>query len=160
MSHPDASGRLVAVRIDEHTIGPGTREQAHERAVAIHDLLDDNSFTPTGRAGGTYVLALSLEQGRLAFSVRGEDGVPVVTHILSLTPLRRIIRDYFLICESYYSAIRTASPSQIETIDMTRRSLHDEASQLLAERLRGKIALDRVTARRLFTLISVLHWKG
>jgi len=92
--------------------------------------------------------------------VTREDGAPVVQHQLSLSPLRRVVRDYFMVCESYYSAIRTASPSQIEAIDMGRRGLHNEASELLRERLKEKIALDFGTARRLFTLVCALHWKG
>jgi uncharacterized protein (UPF0262 family) len=97
---------------------------------------------------------------KLVFQIRDESGANVVTHILSLTPFRRILKDYFLICESYYAAIRTATPSRIEAIDMGRRGLHNEGAQLLAERLKGKIDTDPDTARRLFTLITALHWKG
>jgi uncharacterized protein (UPF0262 family) len=151
---------LSAVRLDERSIGRGNPDQEHERAVAIYDLIEENLFSPEGHDGGPYALTISLQDGRLVFDIRSEAGDPVVAHILSLTPLRRVIRDYFAICESYYAAIRNASPSQIETIDMARRSIHNEGSELLKERLAGKVTIDFATARRLFTLVSVLHWKG
>jgi uncharacterized protein (UPF0262 family) len=151
---------LSAVRLDERSIGRGNPDQEHERAVAIYDLIEENLFSPDGHDGGPYALTISLQDGRLVFDIRSEAGDPVVAHILSLTPLRRVIRDYFAICESYYAAIRNASPSQIETIDMARRSIHNEGSELLKERLAGKVTIDFATARRLFTLVSVLHWKG
>jgi uncharacterized protein (UPF0262 family) len=151
---------LSAVRLDERSIGRGNPDQEHERAVAIYDLIEENLFSPEGHDGGPYALTISLQDGRLVFDIRSEAGDPVVAHILSLTPLRRVIRDYFAICESYYAAIRNASPSQIETIDMARRSIHNEGSELLKERLGGKVTIDFATARRLFTLVSVLHWKG
>jgi uncharacterized protein (UPF0262 family) len=151
---------LSAVRLDERSIGRGNPDQEHERAVAIYDLIEENLFWPDGHDGGPYALTISLQDGRLVFDIRSEAGDPVVAHILSLTPLRRVIRDYFAICESYYAAIRNASPSQIETIDMARRSIHNEGSELLKERLAGKVTIDFATARRLFTLVSVLHWKG
>ena len=161
---PSASGdprrRLVAVSLDEESIGRSSPDVEHERAVAIYDLIEQNLFAPIGHEGGPYALHLSITENRLAFDVRLADGTPVVIHLLSLTPLRRIVKDYFLICDSYYKAIRTATPSQIEAIDMGRRGLHDEGSELLIERLAGKIDLDRDTARRLFTLVCVLHWKG
>jgi uncharacterized protein (UPF0262 family) len=159
---PPSSSRncLSAVRLDERSIGRGNPDQEHERAVAIYDLIEENLFSPDGHDGGPYALTISLQDGRLVFDIRSEAGDPVVAHILSLTPLRRVIRDYFAICESYYAAIRNASPSQIETIDMARRSIHNEGSELLKERLAGKVTIDFATARRLFTLVSVLHWKG
>jgi uncharacterized protein (UPF0262 family) len=159
---PPSSSRncLSAVRLDERSIGRGNPDQEHERAVAIYDLIEENLFSPDGHDGGPYALTISLQDGRLVFDIRSEAGDPVVAHILSLTPLRRVIRDYFAICESYYAAIRNASPSQIETIDMARRSIHNEGSELLTERLAGKVTIDFATARRLFTLVSVLHWKG
>ena len=132
----------------------------HERAVAIYDLVEENAFAPVGHGGGPYWLRLQVVDNRLIFDVRTEDDQPVVAHHLSLSPFRRIVKDYFLVCESYYQAIRTATPNQIEAIDMGRRGLHNEGSELLAERLKDKIALDFDTARRLFTLITVLHWKG
>ncbi len=160
--------RLVSIVLDEATIGHVSASVDHERAVAIYDLLEKNRFTPltgegspaSGAYGGPYALTLSLAEGRLVFDIKREDGAQVATHILSLSPFKKIIRDYFLICDSYYAAVRTASPSQIEAIDMGRRGLHNDGSTLLQERLAGKIDLDFETARGLFTLISVLHWKG
>ncbi|HRP79042.1 MAG TPA: UPF0262 family protein [Aquamicrobium sp.] len=160
MGQPDASTRLIDVELDE-TIGRATPDIEHERAVAIFDLIEENSFRPVGDEGdGPYRLRLSLAEARLVFGVTRENGEPVVTHILSLTPFRRVVKDYFLICESYYEAIRSATPSQIEAIDMGRRGLHNEGSQTLMDRLSGKIEVDFDTARRLFTLVCVLHWKG
>jgi uncharacterized protein (UPF0262 family) len=156
----DARKRLVKVTLDEESIGRSSREVEHERAVAIYDLLEENSFCPVGHDGGPYALHLAITGNRLVFDIRLDDGAPVVAHHLSLSPLRRIVKDYFLICESYYQAIRTSSPSQIEAIDVGRRGLHNEGSELLMQRLDGKIAIDADTARRLFTLICVLHWKG
>ena len=156
----DDVGRLVEIVLDEDTIGRASREIEHERAVAIYDLIEQNSFRVPGRGGGPYALRLSVVDRRLVFAVTGPGGGEVVTHILSLTPFRRIVRDYFMICESYYAAIRTATPSQIEAIDMGRRGLHNEGSELLTARLDGKIEVDFETSRRLFTLISVLLWKG
>lgn len=152
--------RLVAVHLDERSIGRGNPDQEHERAVAIYDLIEENEFSPAGHAGGPYVLHIELKEGRLVLQVETDKGSMVAAHILSLTPFRRVIRDYFAICESYYAAIRTASAAQIETIDMARRGVHNEGSELLRTRLAGKIALDFQTARRLFTLLSALHWKG
>jgi uncharacterized protein (UPF0262 family) len=153
--------RLVAVTLDEDTIGRSNPDVEHERTVAIYDLLDENVFAPVGdNGGGPYALRLAIAENRLVFDIRRDDDTPVVTHMLSLTPFRRIVKDYFLVCESYYQAIRTASPSQIEAIDMGRRGLHNEGSKLLMDRLKSKIELDFDTARRLFTLVCVLHWKG
>src|SRR5262249_51785274 len=122
----DPKRRLVAVTLDENSIGRSGPDVEHERAVAIYDLIEQNFFAPSGHDGGPYALHLGIVENRLAFDVRLADGVPVIAHLLSLTPLRRIIKDYFLICDNYYKAIRTATPSQIEAIDMGRRSLHDE----------------------------------
>jgi uncharacterized protein (UPF0262 family) len=152
--------RLSKITLDESSIGRSSPDIEHERAVAIYDLLEDNSFAPVEHDGGPYALHLSITENRLVFDIRLEDGAPVMAHLLSLTPLRRIVKDYFMICDSYYKAIRTATPSQIEAIDMGRRGLHNEGSELLRERLKEKISLDFDTARRLFTLICVLHWKG
>ncbi len=152
--------RLAQVTLDENSIGRGSADQEHERAIAVYDLIEDNSFALVGHAGGPYALTISLVDARLVFDIRNDRGESVVTHILSLTPFKRILKDYFLICESYYAAIRTATPSRIEAIDMGRRGLHNEGAQLLAERLKGKIDTDADTARRLFTLITALHWKG
>jgi uncharacterized protein (UPF0262 family) len=143
------------------SIGRSTPDVEHERAVAIFDLVEENSFHPVADEGeGPYRLKLSLVDAKLMFAVSREDGEPVVTHILSLTPFRRIVKDYFLICESYYAAIRSSTPSQIEAIDMGRRGMHNEGSQTLRDRLAGKIEVDFDTARRLFTLVCVLHWRG
>jgi uncharacterized protein (UPF0262 family) len=152
--------RLVNVTLDEESIGRSNRDVEHERAVAIYDLLEENMFRPRGHPGGPYSLTLAITGNRLVFDIRLADGSPVVAHHLSLSPLRRIVKDYFMICDSYYAAIRTASPEQIESIDMGRRALHNEGSELLIERLRHKVEMDADTARRLFTLMCVLHWKG
>jgi uncharacterized protein (UPF0262 family) len=160
MAAEQSTSRLCDIVLDE-TIGRSTPDVEHERAVAIYDLIEENSFQPVGDAGGgPYKLKLSQVESRLVFSVTREDSAPVITHILSLTPFRRVIKDYFLICESYYEAIRTSTPSQIEAIDMGRRGIHNEGSETLRERLAGKIDVDFDTARRLFTLICVLHWRG
>ena len=152
--------RLVAVMLDENSIGRGNPDQEHERAIAIYDLVESNNFGVPGHDGGPYELLIALHDSKLAFDIRQESGVTVITHILSLTPFRRILKDYFMVCESYYAAIRTATPAQIEAIDMGRRGLHNDGAKLLAERLHGKIDCDFDTARRLFTLVTALHWKG
>jgi uncharacterized protein (UPF0262 family) len=154
------TGRLAAVTLDEASLGSSSDEIEHERRVAIYDLLEDNSFRPTDHDGGPYVLQLGITGARLVFDIRLADGTPVIAHMLSLAPFRRIVKDYFTICDSYYAAIRTATPDRIEAIDMARRALHDEGSNLVTERLKRKVDLDFDTARRLFTLITVLHWKG
>lgn len=151
--------KLCDVILDE-TIGRSTPDVEHERAVAIFDLIEENTFEPAGHAGGPYKLNLSLLDSKLVFGIKTEAGEDVATHILSLTPFRRIIKDYFMICESYYEAIRSSTPSQIEAIDMGRRGIHNEGSQTLMDRLQGKIKLDFDTARRLFTLVCVLYWRG
>lgn len=154
------NARLIDIELDE-SIGRSTPDVEHERAVAIFDLVEENAFYPVGDdTGGPYKLKLSLMESRLIFSIMRESGDIVATHILSLTPLRRVVRDYFMVCESYYEAIRSASPSKIEAIDMGRRGLHNEGSQVLQTRLNGKIEVDFTTARRLFTLVCVLHWRG
>ena len=152
--------RLVAVTLDEKSIGRANRDVEHERAVAIYDLLEDNSFSPVGHDGGPYALHLGLSENRLLFDIRLADGEPVVTHFLSLNRFKRIVKDYFLVCDSYYAAIRTATPDRIEAIDMGRRGLHDEGSRILQDGIKRKVKIDFDTARRLFTLICVLHWKG
>jgi uncharacterized protein (UPF0262 family) len=156
----EASKRLVKVLLDANTIAAGSRDVEHERAIAIYDLIEDNCFAPVGDDGGPYCLTIQLAGNRLIFDIRTEDGRPVVAYHLSLAPIRRLVKDYFLVCESYYQAIRTATPSRIEAIDMGRRGLHNEGSELLMAELKDKIAVDYDTARRLFTLIAVLHWKG
>ncbi|MBZ8135116.1 UPF0262 family protein [Afifella sp. IM 167] len=159
MAKGTGTNRLIAVDLDD-SIGRGPPDIEHERAVAIFDLIDENSFTPTGGHEGPFRLKLSLAERRLILEVRREDGKEVMTHILSLSPFRKIVKDYFVICESYYEAIKMGSPSRIEAIDMGRRGVHDEGSRLLQERLAGKIEVDFDTARRLFTLVCVLHWRG
>jgi uncharacterized protein (UPF0262 family) len=152
--------RLISVTLDEASIGRGAADQEHERQIAIYDLIDENSFALPGRDDGPYGLNISLQEAKLALEIVNETGTRLATHILSLTPFRSLLKDYFMICESYYAAIRTALPSQIEAIDMGRRALHDEAADLLIARLKGKIECDRDTARRIFTLVAALHWKG
>jgi uncharacterized protein (UPF0262 family) len=152
--------RLVSVTLDEASIGRSNEDVEHEREVAIYDLLEMNSFMPVGHDGGPYALHLSVNGNRLVFDIRLEDGTPVMAHLFSLSPLRRIVKDYYMICDSYYAAIRTATPDKIEAIDMGRRGIHNEGSQILMVRLKDKVTIDIDTARRLFTLICVLHWKG
>ena len=159
-SFNNPANRLIAITLDENSIGRSSRDVEHERAVAIYDLLEENSFTPADNADGPFALHLSVTGSRLMFDIRREDGSPVMAHLLSLTPLRRIVKDYFTVCDSYYAAIRTATPDRIEALDMGRRALHDEGSQILMERLKRKVSVDFDTARRLFTLICVLHWRG
>jgi uncharacterized protein (UPF0262 family) len=154
-----SSHRLCDIVLDE-TIGRSTPDVEHERAVAIFDLIEENFFEPAGHIGGPYRLRLSLVDSKLVFAITTQTDAGVATHILSLTPFRRIVKDYFLICESYYEAIRSSTPSQIEAIDMGRRGIHNEGSQTLMDRLSGKIKLDFDTARRLFTLVCVLYWRG
>jgi len=152
--------RLVAITLDEKSTATSNPNIEHEREVAIFDILEDNHFAVEGRDDGPYKLSLGIVEDRLVFGIGDETGANLVTHLLSLTPLKRIMRDYFLICESYYEAIRIAPPSRIQAIDMGRRGLHDEGSRTLQERLGGKLTFDLDTARRLFTLICALHWKG
>ncbi len=160
MSKDGKRGRLVAVTLDEESIGRSNPDVEHERAVAIYDLIEENAFRPASHDDGPYALHLSMAESRLSFDIRLADGTPVMTHLLSLSPFRKIVKDYFLICDSYYAAIRTATPDRIEALDMGRRALHDEGSRVLMDRLKRKVEVDFGTARRLFTLICVLHWKG
>jgi uncharacterized protein (UPF0262 family) len=150
--------RLQSVEIDEESLASVSRDQEQERQIAIFDLLEANYFYPEGADGGPYDLRISMVENRLVLDVRGPDDQR--RHILSLTPFRGLIKDYFLICESYYQAIRNATPQQIEALDMGRRGLHNEASTLLQARLKGKVATDFDTARRLFTLVCALHRRG
>ena len=148
---------LIGVEIDDETLGASGPDAEHERRVAIFDLLEDNTFKLIEHDKGPYNLAISQVERRLVFAIRDETASDVHTFILSLGPFRGVIRDYFMICDSYYDAIRTQTPHQIEAIDMARRAIHNEGSELLAERLSGKIEVDFKTARRLFTLICALH---
>lgn len=152
--------RLTDVTLDDSAVIRRSPEVEHERAVAIYDLLEDNTFRPVGDYGGPYHLHLSIAENRLLLDIRSEAEDPLGTVTLPLLPFRRVIRDYFGVCESYYEAIKTASPAKIEAIDMGRRGLHNEGSELLQERLDGKVEIDFDTARRLFTLICVLHIRG
>ena len=149
--------RLIDIELDETSIQRRGADVEHERRVAIFDLLECNVFRPVQSPGGPYVLRLALEDGRLVFDVLTEARDQHGRVILSLTPFRKIIKDYFMICDSYYEAIRSAPPAQIEAIDMGRRGLHNEGSDVLRERLKDKIELDHDTSRRLFTLICALH---
>jgi len=159
-SDETTGGKLVEVVLDEASISRSTPDVEHDRAVAIYDLIDENEFQPFGQDPGNFVLKLSVVEKRLVFDIWSDAGQQLVTHVLSLTPLRKVVKDYDLICQSYYDAIRHATPSQIEAIDMGRRGVHNEGSAILMERLEGKITVDMQTARRLFTLVYALHWKG
>lgn len=156
----DPRQRIVKIELDERTVVRRNLDVEHERAVAIFDLLEENSFALIDEDAGPYQLHLAIEENRLVFDVRREDGGPLQKVQMPLTPFRGIVKDYFTVCESYYAAIKRSSPSQIEALDMGRRAVHDEGSELLRERLDGKIGLDKNTARRLFTLICVLHIRG
>jgi uncharacterized protein (UPF0262 family) len=152
--------RLIEITLDEQSIRRVTANVEHEREVAIFDILDANSFALEGRDDGPYKLTLGIVDDRLVLTVGNASTAETITHMLSLTPLKRVMKDYFIVCDSYYQAIRTLPPSKIQAIDMGRRGLHDEGSNLLTSRLDGKIALDNDTSRRLFTLICALHWRG
>ena len=158
---PQARQQIIAnITLDEASVVRRSPDVEHERAVAIYDLLEENHFAPVGDYLGPYNLHLALQENRLLFEIRSEAEDHLGTVTLPLSPFRRIIKDYFAVCETYFEAIKTASPSKIEAIDMGRRGLHNEGSELLRERLDGKIELDFDTARRLFTLICVLHIRG
>jgi uncharacterized protein (UPF0262 family) len=151
--------RIAGVELDEKSVLRRAKEIEEERAVAIRDLLEKNEFAPHGSPGGPYHLVLSIAENRLVLDIRLTDASEHKKVVLSLTPFRRVVKDYFMICESYYNAVKHA-PAQIEAIDMGRRGIHNEGADILKERLKGKIAMDTDTARRLFTLICVLHLKG
>ena len=152
--------RLTAITLDEQSVVQRSRAIEQEREVAIYDLLEANLFKPDGSPGGPYHLTLGVEETRLALDIALEDGTPHGKVLLSLAPLRKTVKDYFLVCENYYKAIRTAPPYQIEALDMARRTLHDEGARELQTRLEGKIETDFDTARRLFTLVCVLQMRG
>jgi uncharacterized protein (UPF0262 family) len=152
--------RLVSIELDEQSIGRSNPNIEHEREVAIYDIIDSNQFVLEGHDDGPYTLRLSITEDRLGFEVGRETGETLAAFVLSLSPLRRTMKDYFIVCDNYYKAIRTSPPSRIQAIDMGRRALHDEGSNLLVSRLKDKITVDHDTARRLFTLICALHWKG
>ena len=151
--------RLASIALDAATLPAATAEIEHERRVAIFDLVEANSFEPVGAEAGPYDLTLSLQDNRLVFDVRQAGGAEGSgrTYALSLTPMKSVMRDYLLICDSYYEALRGSSASQIEAVDMGRRGLHNEGAELLKSRLEGKIDIDHETARRLFTLVTALY---
>jgi uncharacterized protein (UPF0262 family) len=156
--------RIVRIELDERSLARATADIEHERKVAVYDLLEENFFEPVGGGEGPFELYLSNVENRLVFDVRrhepGKSGGEALGQVhLSMTPFRRIIKDYFMLCESYYDAIRTAAPAQIETVDMARRAMHNEGSEILRARLNDKINLDLNTARRLFTLICSFHMR-
>jgi len=160
MGDPNCPWRIADITLDEHTVVRRSPDIEHERAVAIFDLLEENHFKPASGSPGPYHLHLAVEENRLNIEVRSITNGAIETIIIPLAPFRGIVRDYFMVCESYYEAIRRSSLAQIEAIDMGRRSLHNEGSSLLLERLADKVAIDLDTARRLFTLICVLHLRG
>ena len=155
--------RLSAVDLDAATLPSATAEIEHERRVAIFDLVEKNAFEPEGSPGGAYRLKLSLQDNRLVFDITADsrgDSDFARTYALSLTPMKGVLKDYLLICDSYYEALRGSSPSQIEAVDMGRRGLHNEGAEVLKARLEGKVAIDHETARRLFTLVCALYRRG
>ena len=151
------ANRLKEVVIDEAGLAAATPDIAHERRIAVFDLCEKSDFAVPGAAEGPYALTIGIREGRMALNVKAADGAEAANHQLSLTPLRRLMRDYFKICDSYNAALRDATPSQIEAIDMGRRGLHNEGAELMTEALAGKIEVDFETARRLFTLLCAIH---
>jgi uncharacterized protein (UPF0262 family) len=149
--------KIVKIDLDERSLARAPADVEHERKVAVYDLIEENFFEPVGAGPGPFELRLSHVENRLVFDIRRQGGAALRQVHLSMTPFRKIIKDYFMLCESYYEAIRTAAPAQIETIDMARRSLHNEGSEVLRTRLKEKVNLDLNTARRLFTLICSFH---
>jgi uncharacterized protein (UPF0262 family) len=154
------SARIAKITLDEHTVVRRNGDIEHERAVAIADLLAENSFNPKSAIAGPFHLHLGVAESRLLLDIRDINDQPLEQVVLPLSPFRKIVKDYFMICGSYYNAVREASPSKIEAIDMGRRALHDEGGEKLRERLAERIEVDLNTARRLFTLLCVLHIRG
>jgi uncharacterized protein (UPF0262 family) len=154
------NGRLVAVELDHVPANPAGSFLDKERAVAIRDLIADNHFSVAGSPERTFRLQLSLATGKLVLAIGDRQGATIARHILSLSPFRRVMHDYFLVCDAYYRVVGGPAPTQIEAIDVGRRALHNEGASLLQERLAGRILVDFPTARRLFTLVCTLHWKG
>ena len=152
--------RISEITLDEHSVVRRSPQVEHERKAAIYDLIENNVFSPQGDLRGPFSLTLRIEENRLVFHVCDTQGQQLTTFSLSLNSFRSLIREYFMVCESYYDAIKSSSPSQIEAIDVGRRSLHNEGAQLLNDRLQGTVDLNENTARRLFTLLCVLHMRG
>ena len=157
---PDQTQRIAEITLDEHTVVNRSAEIESERAAAIADLLGQNRFAPASGLGGPYRLHLAIEENRLVMEISPVADATAETIVLPLAPFRRIVKDYFLVCESYYQAVRNGNLGRVEAIDVGRRSLHDEGSALLTDRLAGKLEFDHDTARRLFTLICVLHLRA
>jgi len=155
-----SASRIAEIVLDEHSVLRRAPQIEREREIAVNDLLADNHFAPVGSNGGPYHLTLGAADNRLVFSIRHITGGAPGRIMLSLTPFRRVVRDYFLVCESYYAALAEAQPARLEAVDMGRRGIHNEGSTLLTEKLKGKVDVDFETARRLFSLISVLHLKA
>jgi uncharacterized protein (UPF0262 family) len=160
MSTVTTHGRLVAVEIDPASLRPVRSFIDEERAVAVRDLLAENTFEPVAHGCGAYRLQLSVADGKLVLAVSDDDGAPLARHILSLTPLRRVVKDYFMTCDAYYRAANSDARIHIEAIDVGRRGLHNEGAEILRDRLSGRVGIDFQTARRLFTLVCALYWKG
>jgi uncharacterized protein (UPF0262 family) len=159
MTGQDASLRLVEIELDQESLASLSPEQDDERKIAIIDLLDSNHFEPEGAEAGPFQLKLSVFESRLVMDITGPNFERRL--LLSMSPLRGVIKDYFMLCDSYYAAIRNATtPSQVEVLDMGRRGVHNEAAAILRERLQGKVEIDEETARRLFTLVCALRWRG
>ena len=158
MAGPDQ--RIANLTLDDGSVVYRSRDVEHERTVAIYDLLERNHFAPVAGSDGPFDLRLGIEENRIVLDISDSAGAALDTVRLPLGSLRRVIKDYFIVCESYFEAIRKLSPSQIEAIDMGRRGLHDEGSEILRERLAEHVEIDELTARRLFTLVCVLHVRG
>ncbi|WP_417725927.1 UPF0262 family protein [Roseovarius sp.] len=157
--------RICHIELDDANLPPPTPEIEQERKVAMYDLIEDNSFSLPQRddrvvPDGPYRLGLAIRDKRLVFDIHTEANEPAAEFHLSLSPFRQVVKDYWSICESYFDAVKNMPPSQIETIDMARRGIHNEGARVLTERLEGKAEIDNDTARRLFTLICVLHFGG
>jgi len=160
-----AMTRICNIEIDDADLPPASAEVEQERRVAIFDLLEENAFVLPAREGrtpppGPYRLTLAIRDRRLVFDIATETGEKAAEFQLALSPFRQVVKDYFQICAAYFDAVKRLPPAQIEAIDMGRRGIHDEGARLLIERLEGKVETDQATARRLFTLICVLHWGG
>lgn len=156
----DAKNRLIEVTLDEASLAPASPNVEHERRIALFDLKEGNSFAVVGEDRGPYALALGLSEGRLSFDVADAEGARVSLHYVPMSALRKLIKDYTMICDSYHAAIRDAAPSRIEAIDMGRRALHNDAAEILVKALEDRFDIDLETARRLFTLVCALHVRG